>query len=171
MDISFDPIKNARNLDVHGISFEKVVDFDWSLALILEDARRDYGEHRFRALGFIERRLHVLVFTRRDVCLHIISLRKDFMPRERKLKATSRDDDNPSWTRADFQRARPAREVLPKLFGKAKAREMLRPRGRPKSAEPRASISLRVPQQVLARWKATGPGWQTRMVAVLSKAK
>jgi len=48
---------------------------------------------------------------------------------------------------------------------------MLRPRGRPKSEAPRTSISLRLPQEVLARWKATGPGWQTRMVEMLSKAK
>jgi uncharacterized protein (DUF4415 family) len=48
---------------------------------------------------------------------------------------------------------------------------MLRPRGRPKSAMPRTAISLRLPPEVLARWKATGPGWQTRMVDVLSRAK
>jgi uncharacterized protein (DUF4415 family) len=70
-----------------------------------------------------------------------------------------------------MRRARPARDVLPALFGKAAVRKMLRPRGRPKSAAPRASIALRLPPDVLARWKSTGPGWQTRMVEVLSRAK
>lgn len=76
MDISFDPAKNAHNIDVHGISFECAKEFDWSQALVLEDMRRDYGERRYRALGSIESRLHVLVFTPREGCVHVISLRK-----------------------------------------------------------------------------------------------
>ena len=40
-------------------------------------------------------------------------------------------------------------------------------RGRPKSATPSVAISLRLPPDVLDRWKSTGPGWQTRMVATL----
>ena len=78
--------------------------------------------------------------------------------------------DNPAWTKETFRRARPAREVLPKLFGKAAAEEMLRPRGRPKTGNARIAISLRLPPEVLARWKATGPGWQTRMAEKLKKA-
>jgi uncharacterized protein (DUF4415 family) len=41
-------------------------------------------------------------------------------------------------------------------------------RGRPVVGEPRTAISLRIPVSVLERWKATGPGWQTRMVQRLS---
>ena len=38
-----------------------------------------------------------------------------------------------------------------------------------KPKKPRAiQIALRIPPDVLARWKATGPGWQTRMVQRLS---
>ena len=33
-----------------------------------------------------------------------------------------------------------------------------------------ALISLRLPVDVIERWKATGPGWQTRMADRLSKA-
>lgn len=29
-------------------------------------------------------------------------------------------------------------------------------------------ISLSLPSEVIERWKATGPGWQSRMVEVLS---
>jgi hypothetical protein len=46
-------------------------------------------------------------------------------------KATSTHQENPPWTLADFVRARPAREVLPKLFGEAAARKMLRTRVKP----------------------------------------
>ena len=42
-------------------------------------------------------------------------------------------------------------------------------RGRPKMANPRQLLSLRLPPQVIARWKATGPGWQTRMAEALEK--
>ena len=42
-------------------------------------------------------------------------------------------------------------------------------RGRPKLANPRQLLSLRLPPQVIARWKATGPGWQTRMAEALEK--
>lgn len=50
--------------------------FDWTGALTLEDTRRDYGEQRFQALGFIKDRLHMLVYTPRAGRIHIISLRK-----------------------------------------------------------------------------------------------
>ncbi len=76
MDISFDPAKNARNIALRGISFERAVDFDWSLALLFEDLRWNYGEPRYRALGPLAGRLHMLVFTPREGRTHVISLRK-----------------------------------------------------------------------------------------------
>ena len=42
-------------------------------------------------------------------------------------------------------------------------------RGRPKSENPRVAISLRMPADVLDRWKDAGPGWQTRMVEFLTR--
>lgn len=78
--------------------------------------------------------------------------------------------DNPVWTKDTFKRARPAREVLSELYSRATAEEMLRPRGRPKTGSARVAISLRLPRETLARWKATGPGWQTRMAEKLRKA-
>lgn len=80
------------------------------------------------------------------------------------------DRDNPEWTEADFKRARPAAEVLPKLIGKKAAERLLKSRGRPKSPDAKVSISLRLPPETLALWKASGPGWQTRMAAALTKA-
>jgi uncharacterized protein (DUF4415 family) len=81
---------------------------------------------------------------------------------------TSRD--NPEWTTAMLAKARPAREVLPKIFGARTAAAMLKPRGRPKSSESKVAISLRLSPDTLARWKATGPGWQTRMARVLRES-
>jgi uncharacterized protein (DUF4415 family) len=42
-------------------------------------------------------------------------------------------------------------------------------RGRPKLENPRQLLSLRLPPEVIASWKASGPGWQTRMAEVLAK--
>jgi uncharacterized DUF497 family protein len=68
--------KRALNLVQHGIDFSIAERFDWSTAVIFEDLRRDYGEHRFIAFGKIGTRVHVLVFTPRGEGTHIISLRK-----------------------------------------------------------------------------------------------
>lgn len=89
---------------------------------------------------------------------------------KRKVNATRPNAKNPEWTAETFKRARAASELLPELFGKNAAEQMLRPRGRPKADQTRTSISLRLPPETLKRWKATGPGWQTRMAETLAKA-
>ena len=76
MQLSFDPIKNERNVQERGLEFALVAEMDWMSAIIDEDTRQDYGERRFRALGCIYERLYALVFTPRAGKLHIISLRK-----------------------------------------------------------------------------------------------
>lgn len=90
------------------------------------------------------------------------------MKRKRSPKPKTRE--NPEWTKATFSRARPAREALPQIFDGEVAKKLLKPRGRPKTGHARTSISIRLPPATLARWKATGPGWQTRMAETLAKA-
>ena len=60
-------------------------------------------------------------------------------------------------------------DELPELTDAMLARATVNKGGRPVSANPRQLISLRVPSDVIALWKATGPGWQTRMAERLSK--
>jgi uncharacterized protein len=76
VDISFDAAKSEKNVLARGIPFELAVEFTWDSALIVEDLRKDYGERRFQALGLIEDRLHMMVFTPRANKAHVISLRK-----------------------------------------------------------------------------------------------
>ncbi len=76
MEIEFDPEKDTRNVQLRGISLQDAAQFEWDSALIIQDARRDYGEPRYRAFGFIEDRLHALVFTPREGTIRVISLRK-----------------------------------------------------------------------------------------------
>jgi uncharacterized protein (DUF4415 family) len=44
------------------------------------------------------------------------------------------------------------------------------PRGRPKSANPKQHVNLRLDPDVLGYFKAGGPGWQSRINAALRKA-
>lgn len=60
-------------------------------------------------------------------------------------------------------------EELPELTDEMLLRAKIRKGGRPVSANPRKLISLRLPTDVIERWKATGAGWQTRMAERLSK--
>jgi uncharacterized protein (DUF4415 family) len=60
---------------------------------------------------------------------------------------------------------------LPELTEDMLARAIIKKGGRPISANPRKQVTIRLPADVLARWKATGPGWQTRMAERLSKSR
>ena len=62
-------------------------------------------------------------------------------------------------------------EELPELTEGMLARARVKKGGRPFSPNPRKLISLRLPADVIERWKATGPGWQTRMAERLSKVR
>jgi uncharacterized protein (DUF4415 family) len=58
---------------------------------------------------------------------------------------------------------------LPELTDEMLARAVVNKGGRPRSPNPRQLISLRLPPEVIEGWRATGPGWQTRMAERLSK--
>jgi uncharacterized protein (DUF4415 family) len=73
--------------------------------------------------------------------------------------------------RVDAHRIKPAEyKELPELTDEMLARAVVKKGGRPRSASPRQLISLRLPADVVARWRATGPGWQTRMAERLSES-
>ena len=76
MQLTFDPVKNDRNIQDRGLAFMLVSEMDWATAYIGEDQRKDYGERRFRVLGCINGRLYAAIFTPRVGKIHVISLRK-----------------------------------------------------------------------------------------------
>ena len=43
--------------------------------------------------------------------------------------------------------------------------------GRQVATNPRKLLSIRLPADVIDRWKATGPGWQTRMAERLGSVQ
>lgn len=80
MNVTFDPAKDAANVAKHGVSLLDAVGFEWETAVVWPDTRRDYGEARMVALGYIGLRIMALVFVDRPpekpTERRIISLRK-----------------------------------------------------------------------------------------------
>ena len=68
--------------------------------------------------------------------------------------------------RVSRQRLRASGSLAADLY---RGKKLVR-RGRPKLQHPRNLLSLRLPPEVIANWKATGPGWQTGMAEVLEKS-
>ncbi|MBX3578805.1 MAG: BrnA antitoxin family protein [Rhizobiaceae bacterium] len=76
------------------------------------------------------------------------------------------DPDDFDATEQDVARARPFRDAFPDL-----AASIERARGRPKVANPKQVVSIRLDPDVVAKFKATGKGWQSRINEILKQAK
>ena len=77
------------------------------------------------------------------------------------------DPENPDWTEADFAAAKGPEHLPSELlaaFPNTKNRG-----GRPAGTN-KEQISLRIDRDVLERFRAGGPGWQSRMNEALRKA-
>ncbi len=71
---------------------------------------------------------------------------------------------------ADRAAFRPARDVLPpEFFAGLRAERTRRTRGKQK-APVKAPISIRLDADVVAHFRDGGPGWQSRVNAILRKA-
>ncbi len=58
---------------------------------------------------------------------------------------------------------------LPELGDEMLSRAIVKKAGRPFSPSTKKLISLRLPEAVIEKWKATGKGWQTRMAEKLGE--
>jgi len=73
--------------------------------------------------------------------------------------------DHPEWTAEDLKKAKPFSEVFPEM-----AVEIKRGRGRPPVEDPKRQVTLRLDSEVIERFKAEGPGWQSRINETLRRA-
>jgi uncharacterized protein (DUF4415 family) len=73
------------------------------------------------------------------------------------------DADNPEWTREKFARSKRLADIpeLRALINKGRG---------PQKTPTRELISIRVPGEVVAAMRASGPGWQTRASEALRQA-
>jgi uncharacterized DUF497 family protein len=76
MIIEFDLAKDLSNTTKHGVSLATAKALDWTLTLVWNDKRKDYGELREIALAPYQGRLYCAVFVDRGAVRRIISLRK-----------------------------------------------------------------------------------------------
>jgi uncharacterized protein (DUF4415 family) len=73
-------------------------------------------------------------------------------------------DPMPELTDEQIKRLRPAAEFFAEW-----GIPMPAPRGRPKTAQTKAPLTMRVDAEALDYFKSTGPGWQTRINDLLVK--
>jgi uncharacterized protein (DUF4415 family) len=72
--------------------------------------------------------------------------------------------------RVDVHQVKPHEyHELPELTDDMLARAIVNKGGRPRAENPRQLISLRLPPEVIERWRSTGPGWQSRMAERLAQ--
>jgi uncharacterized protein len=76
MKYEWDEAKNLVNIEKHGIDFNDAHELFEGDKLVISDTRQDYGEKRMIAVGRINGRLMVGVYTQRSETLRIISIRK-----------------------------------------------------------------------------------------------
>ena len=74
MGITYDPAKDERNIRERGLSFERAADFDFETALIANYSRN--GEIRRIAVGYLDKRLHLLCYIPKPDGIRVISFRK-----------------------------------------------------------------------------------------------
>jgi uncharacterized protein (DUF4415 family) len=83
--------------------------------------------------------------------------------------ASRPDEDNPEWTRADMEKARPALDVVAEVFGEHASAELRRGRGRPPKDDRKVNQTLRIDADVLEAYRQEGKGWQTHINEVLRR--
>ena len=79
----WDPTKAERNFAKHGVAFESAWEFDWETAVVVDRSRRSDGERRQAAIGWLEYRLHTVIFTDRPEGVRLISFRRANRAEER----------------------------------------------------------------------------------------
>jgi uncharacterized protein (DUF4415 family)/uncharacterized DUF497 family protein len=161
MDLTFDPAKDQANIAKHAVSLALAAQIDWSEVVSRPDTRHDYKELREIGFGLIDDRLYCVVFTQRgesSACVRqtrekfaMFKNRKIVMPSEEEEAAINRgiaaDPDTYEVSREEIQEMRPLKNRG----------------GRPKLNNPKEPVSLRLDADVLAAFRASGDGWQTRM--------
>jgi uncharacterized protein (DUF4415 family) len=87
-------------------------------------------------------------------------------------KSSSRRSSGSDLARVDVHVIQPEEyEELPEWTDEMLARAVVKRAGRPVSLNPKKLITIRLPANVIEKWKATGPGWQTRMAKRLARVR
>lgn len=86
MPYEWDEAKRQTNIGKHAVDFTRMEFFRWETAQIQPQLR--FGERRYGAYGYIDHRLHFVVYARRRRSIRIISLRKANLREQRRYDAS-----------------------------------------------------------------------------------
>ena len=76
MEFEWDEAKRLANYAKHGVDFLEAMELLAEAPILRDDSREDYGERRCLAVGIIDAKMLVVVFTIRDGAFRIISARR-----------------------------------------------------------------------------------------------
>ena len=168
MRISFDQSKRDRTFADRGLAFEDAALVFKGVTVEVEDTRKQYGERRVIATAYYMTGWWSLGTPSEVRRVTFSACERPTIVKKRASAPTSKSD----LAKSDAHAIRPHEyRDLPDLTDQALARAVVNRGGRPRSANPRKLISIRLPVDVIERWKATGPGWQTRIADRLSKRR
>ena len=174
MRLEWDEKKRQETLALRGLDFA-----DCAAVLSSEprqerpDNRQDYGEVRWVALGFLEGRLVVILYTKRGKVRRIISMRKANR-REKELFSRTQEGIASIYDKQPNIKKEPAMsKKKPKSYVDDQDEVMELDEEWFRTATvfgekaPRKSISLRVNPTTLEWYRSFGRGYQSRMQEVL----
>jgi uncharacterized protein len=107
MKIEFDPVKDEKNQQEHGLSLADVHLLDWDHAIYRTDERKEYGEERIQAFayGLKDKKPYAVVLTIRGERVRIISFRRANKREERLiLKERNTHDEESTTKKGDKKR-------------------------------------------------------------------
>jgi uncharacterized protein (DUF4415 family)/uncharacterized DUF497 family protein len=154
--IEFDAVKRDKTLEERGLDFADAAKVFRGRRKSVLDGRKDYGEPRFISIGWLDGRMVVLLWTPTGAGRRVVREDKPTHVSKKPMQTNWNDlDDAPDLSRPEWRAklaAAPLREGA----------KIVR-RGRPALAKPKQAVSLRLDPDVIAYFKAGGPGWQTRI--------
>jgi uncharacterized protein (DUF4415 family) len=167
--IRFDPDKRRRTLEQRGLDFADAVLVFAGRHTVAPDERRDSSEPSFISVGELHGRLWWSPGRRAGIRDGLLQ-RGCVMPE--RLSGGGRSSHKLSGQATTDPQVTDPDEVpeLSEEYFKRAALfdgDTLVRRGRPKSAAPKQLTTLRLDPAVIAAFRASGPGWQTRINAVL----
>lgn len=170
LELEWDEEKRRANIQKHGLDFADAKHLDWDNATYIEDARFSYPEPRYWAFALWKRgstsslSAGAVPMSGSSVFAKRTEKRSSAMA-SKIGKRIVPDADIPEMADADFAAAKSLKTDMPEVVT-----AMKRGRGRPKVENPKARVSLRLDPKIVAAYKATGEGWQSRINEVLARA-
>jgi uncharacterized protein (DUF4415 family) len=168
LQLSYSEAERARVLAQHGLDFKDVPAIFAGPHATVIGYRPEFGMECRLTMGVLQGRHACVVWDLQGEARHIY--RMNARPKNGKWISP---DDASGITERDRRSATyivKGRKTTRATYLRAVAKTLNPPRRRGKGKKPaKVSTTLRIPADLLARWRATGPGWQTRMVEKLSE--